>query len=229
MTAPILYSFRRCPYAMRARLALHAAGVACELRETALRDKPAELLAASPKGTVPVLVLEGGEVIEESLDIMAWALEKDDPEGWMNAPEGEVANWTKAIDGTFKHHLDRYKYPDRFEGVDAETHFAGGVAILAEMDRAISGSGHLVGGRESLADIAAFPFIRQFANAGREVFDALALPHLQAWLARHLSSARFEAIMQKHAVWKRGRGPLVFSRQSDHKAPSATSGRGDGV
>lgn len=223
MTAPhpILYSFRRCPYAMRARMALHAASVACELREVILRDKPAEMLAASPKGTVPVLVLTDTTVIDESLAIMEWALARNDPPGWTRAPSETVMFWTDRIDGAFKFHLDRYKYPGRQDGADAEAHRGAGLDILVEMDAAIAAGGHLVGGSESLADIAAFPFVRQFAHTDRDWFDQQRLANLKPWLDRHLSSDRFKQIMEKHDVWKGGEGPLVFSAQTRHKPPLA--------
>ncbi|MEO0818427.1 MAG: glutathione S-transferase [Pseudomonadota bacterium] len=216
---PILYSFRRCPYAMRARMALHAAGTECELREVVLRDKPAEMLEASPKGTVPVLVLVDGRVLDESLAIMDWALAQADPEGWTQAPADRVRRWTSEIDGPFKHHLDRYKYSNRYGGLDPEPHRAAAQEILQRADAAIAEHGHLVGVCESLADIAAFPFVRQFANTDRDWFDGLDLPALHPWLARHLSSARFAAIMEKHAQWTGGAGPLVFSSQTRHTPP----------
>jgi glutathione S-transferase len=211
MTPPILYSFRRCPYAMRARMALDAAQITCELRETVLADKPDQLLAASPKGTVPVLVLEDGTVLDESLDIMRWALAQQDPEGWCAAPPTAISDWTHQIDGPFKHHLDRYKYPNRFSGGDPEQHRTAAYGILATMDHAIASGGHLIGHRDSLADIAAFPFVRQFANTDRAWFDAQDLSSLQTWLARHLASESFKRIMQKHSTWQGGSGPLVFS------------------
>lgn len=234
MTAPhpILYSFRRCPYAMRARMALHAAGIICELREVLLRDKPAAMLEASPKGTVPVLLLENGTVLDESLAIMDWALNRNDPMGWTQAPGRAVTTWTDLIDGPFKHHLDRYKYPDRHGGADAEVQRSAGLSILKDMDAAIADGGHLVGRQESLADIAAFPFVRQFANTARDWFNAQDIPAVKAWLERHVSSVRFSEIMEKHDVWKDGSGPLVFSAQTRHKpplAPGVSLGRGDNV
>lgn len=206
---PILYSFRRCPYAMRARMALHVSGRACRLREIVLRDKPAAMLDASPKGTVPVLILDDGTVIDESRDIMIWALEQADPEGWLHPEQGSHEEMTALIDlfdTDFKHHLDRYKYASRYDGAVAETHRTAAAAQLTELDARLSGRPQLFGGQPSLADMALFPFIRQFANTDRAWFDVQPWPHLQAWLAAHLDSLRFREVMQKYAVWTPG-GP----------------------
>ncbi|WP_109261314.1 glutathione S-transferase [Hyphobacterium indicum] len=200
---PILYSFRRCPYAMRARMALKASGIACEHREILLRDKPASMLAASPKGTVPVVILPDGEVIDESLDVMRWALARNDPENWL-APGDIMFDLVAENDGPFKHHLDRYKYSNRYENADAAVHRAGGLDFLKKLDDRLTGQSQLFGDAVSLADIAIFPFVRQFANADRSWFDAQDLPHLQAWLSAHLASPLFTAIMEKHELWSDG-------------------------
>ncbi|MAZ92573.1 MAG: glutathione S-transferase [Maricaulis sp.] len=197
--APILYSFRRCPYAMRARLALHAAGIAVEHREILLRDKPQAMLDASPKGTVPVLVLPDGRVLEESLDVAHWALTQNDPEDWL-APGDEMAPLIARCDGDFKHHLDRYKSASRHDTDPAE-HFEAGSAFLAELDARLSGGGQLFGARMSLADAAIFPFVRQFAHTDREAFDGLGLSGVSRWLDDHLASPRFAAVMAKHPLW----------------------------
>ena len=205
MSRPVLYSFRRCPYAMRARLAIASAGLECRLREVVLRDKPAAMLEASPKGTVPVLVLADGAVIEESLDIMHHALERDDPEDWMQPDTGtreDMLALIEACDSDFKHHLDRYKYATRYDDADA--------AFLKRLDGQLSDRDQLFGGRISLADMAIMPFVRQFANADRNWFDAQDLPHLQRWLTGHLESARFKAVMPKIAQWQPGGEEPVF-------------------
>ena len=134
---PVLYSFRRCPYAMRARMAIAASGRCCELREVVLRDKPAELLAASPKGTVPVLVDTDGRVVDQSLDIMLWALRRNDPEGWLRPAGGTLEDMLALIaecDGDFKRDLDGYKYPEREPDGDAAAHRAKGAAFLSRLD-----------------------------------------------------------------------------------------------
>ena len=197
---PVLWSFRRCPYAMRARLALAASETQVEHREVLLRDKPAEMLAASPKGTVPVLALPDGQVIEESLDIMRFALGRHDPFGWL-APGAAMFELVAQNDGPFKQALDRYKYPNRHEGEDALDNRARGLEILTGLDARLAGSTFLCGEAMSLADAAIFPFVRQFAHTDRDWFAAQALPHLQAWLAAHLASPIFLAIMQKYPVW----------------------------
>jgi len=198
---PILYSFRRCPYAMRARLALHVSATPVEHREVLLRDKPAAMLDASPKGTVPVLVLPDGSVLEESLDIMRWALERNDPEGWLAADARGTERLVSACDGPFKHHLDRYKYATRYEGAKPDDHRAAGLEYLVSLDRILRVTPQLAGARMSLADAAIFPFVRQFANTDRDWFDAQDLSGLQTWLAGHLASERFSAIMQKQPLW----------------------------
>lgn len=182
---------------MRARLALAVSGVAVETREVKLRDKPAAMLAASPKGTVPVLVLPDGSVIDESIDIMRWALGVNDPEGWL---DGDDAELIAANDGPFKAHLDRYKYPERFvaDGVD---HRAAGVTTLERLEDRLAASAYLCGERRTLADAAVMPFVRQFAAVDRAWFEGLALPGVQRWLASWLGSELFEAVMVRREVW----------------------------
>lgn len=204
--APVLYSFRRCPYAMRARLALLASGAACEIREVRLADKPAALIAASPKATVPVLVLADGRVIDQSLDIMRWALGLNDPEGWLERADDALI---AANDGPFKHHLDRCKYPDR-HGSDPAAHRVEGAALLRALERRLAAAANLCGDAPGLADAAIMPFVRQFAAIDRAWFDALPLPGVQAWLARHLASPRFAAAMVRLRPWCAGDPPILF-------------------
>ena len=199
MAEAILYSFRRCPYAMRARMALHASGVHYEHREVVLRDKPAAMLDASPKGTVPVLVTEQGEVLEESLDIMRWALARNDPEGWLSRDDAALV---AANDGPFKHHLDRYKYHTRYDDIDPEHHREQAIDILGTLERRLAASDYLCGDRRGLSDIAIFPFVRQFANHDRERFAADPLSHVRTWLELLVTSDLFGAIMAKHPQWK---------------------------
>jgi len=197
---PILYSFRRCPYAMRARMALAVSGIDIEHREVLLRDKPPAMLHASPKGTVPVVVLPDGHVVDESLDIMRWALGQNDPEDWL-APGSAAFDLIARSDGPFKHDLDRYKYPNRYDNVDALQHRQSGSEFLAELDQKLMGQAQLFGSQISVADIAIFPFARQFANHDRDWFDAQDWPRLQAWLAAHLASPLFDTIMKKYDMW----------------------------
>lgn len=198
MTEPVLYSFRRCPYAMRARMALIASGIACEIREVKLRDKPPEMLAASPKGTVPVLVLPDGTVIDESIDIMRWALGQNDPEDWL---AGDSKGLIATNDGAFKHHLDRYKYADRHDA-DPVVHRAAGLAILRDLEARLERNAYLCGERRTLADIAIMPFVRQFAETDRGWFDAQALPRVQRWLADLRASVLFETAMVRREPWR---------------------------
>ena len=197
MTEPVLYSFRRCPYAMRARMALHISGMACEHREVRLRDKPAELIAASPKGTVPVLVGPDGAVIDESIDIMRWALRRHDPERWLDGDDGDLI---AANDGPFKHHLDRYKYAARHDS-DPLEHRSAAMALLETLNGRLATQPYLCGDRRTLTDIAIMPFVRQFAATDRDWFAAQPVPHLQSWLDGLLASPLFAAIMIKREPW----------------------------
>lgn len=215
---PVLYSFRRCPYAMRARLALAASGQHCELREVVLRAKPAELLAASPKGTVPVLVLPDGKVIDQSLDIMRWALTQHDPEHWLTPDRGSTTEMEALIqqcDGTFKTDLDRYKYPDRYENADALAHRTAGAKYLMGLDRLLQGQDYLFGARRSLADMAIAPFVRQFAHVDQAWFEAQSWPALTHWLEAFLADARFQQVMEKYAPWVSGTEGIRFPHDNE--------------
>lgn len=207
MTLPALYSFRRCPYAMRARLALAVSGVRCELREIMLSAKPPELRAASAKATVPVLVLPGGQVIDESLAIMRWSLDRHDPFAWRLRDDTDLI---ARSDGPFKHDLDRAKYPDR-HGSDAAEHRARGLTFLHELDARLAAHGQLCGAEPGLADMAIMPFVRQFAAIDAAWFAAQAVPRVQAWLAAHLASPLFTAIMLRVPPWQSGAAPVHFS------------------
>lgn len=208
MTAlPILYSFRRCPYAIRARMALWVAGVTVEVREVKLAAKPPALIAASPKATVPVLVLADGSVIDESLAIMRWALEQHDPEGWL---AGDDAALIAVNDGPFKHHLDRAKYPGRYEEDGETDHRAAALALLAPLEERLARAPQLCGPSRSLTDIALFPFIRQFAAIDPAWFADQPLPRVQAWLEGHATSDLFAAIMPKFAPWADGDPPVRY-------------------
>jgi glutathione S-transferase len=195
---------------MRARLALAVSRQAVEHREVSLKAKPPEMLSASPKGTVPVLILADGTVIDESLDIMRWALELNDPEGWL-VPGAEMDALIATNDGAFKHHLDRAKYPGRYEDVEAVDHYAAAVALIAPLEARLSGSAYLLGEQAALADYALFPFVRQFARIDAAAWAALPLPEVQRWLEQISASARFASIMEKHPLWQ---SPLAIAAQS---------------
>jgi glutathione S-transferase len=204
---PILYSFRRCPYAMRARLALAVSGAALELREVKLSAKPEAMLEASPKGTVPVLVLPDGTVIDESVDIMHWALARSDPEHWLEHTDPELI---ARCDGPFKHALDRTKYPGRHDA-DPLEHREQGLAFLLELDDRLSGTDQLCGATRGIADAAIMPFVRQFAAIDPDWFAAQPLPHLKPWLEGHLASPLFQTVMQRNAPWSPGDAPVLFA------------------
>jgi glutathione S-transferase len=209
---PVLYSFRRCPYAMRARLALLASGQRCELREVVLKNKPADMLAASPKGTVPVLVLDDGTVLAQSLDIMRWALRQSDPLQWLAPAAGTLGDMLALVadcDDGFKPQLDRYKYPQRFADAAPDAR-AQGAAFLQRLEAMLAPAGQLFGAAPALADAAVMPFVRQFAMVDAAWFGRQPWPHLQAWLAGWTASALFERAMHKHAPWQPGAPGSVF-------------------
>lgn len=203
MTLPVLYSFRRCPYAIRARLALAVAGAPCKLIEVSLRDKPAPLLQASPKGTVPVLVLNDGRVVEQSLDIMQWALSQHDPARWLHPTAGTPAQMLELVavcDSMFKQALDRYKYPNRHPGPNPHEARAVASAWLVTLDQRLAATGHLQGDHAALVDAAIFPFVRQFAAVDPSWWADQPWPQLHAWLERWLDSALFMQVMRKDAA-----------------------------
>jgi glutathione S-transferase len=211
---PILYSFRRCPYAMRARLALLASGQQCELREVVLSHKPPEMLAVSPKGTVPVLVLSDGQVIEQSLEIMQWALQQADPLHWL--PQGtahdlRVSELMARCDGPFKGDLDRYKYPNRYALPDGLQHRLQGAGFLQALEAQLAGSHFLSGPQYGLADAAIAPFVRQFAHTDPQWFAAQPWPRLQSWLQNFEDSALFQQAMVKVPPWAVGQPTIVFA------------------
>jgi glutathione S-transferase len=198
---PLLYSFRRCPYAMRARMALLQAKRGFNAVEVVLRDKPAELLRLSPKGTVPVLQLPDGRVLDESWDIMRWALESADGAGWWRrAQSADNLALLQRNDGDFKHCLDRYKYPERYP---AEAHPRDALraqavaALLVPLEGRLQDAPYLGGDQPCATDLAIFPFVRQFAAVEPHWFEGQPLPALQAWLAAWLGSSLFAACMAK--------------------------------
>lgn len=208
MTRPILYSFRRCPYAMRARLAVASAGIEMELREVLLRDKAPAFLAASPSATVPCMD-NGGAILDESRDIMIWALMQNDPEGWLDMPdEGHAIIDT--IEGPFKTALDRYKYSTRYADTDKRGERAKASAHLWVLNDRLADRPYLFGDKPTLADMATLPFVRQFANTDKAWFDTQDWPHLARWVNDFIDSERFKAIMTKYPVWKAGDDVTLF-------------------
>lgn len=207
---PILYSFRRCPYAMRARMSIASSGTQTRLREILLKDKPEEMLVASPKGTVPVLV-DGEEIVDESLDVMNWALKQNDPEDWLSRKDDALIGEN---DGAFKHHLDRYKYSTRYEDADAETHRAAGFEFLQKLEARLADSAYLHGDKRGFSDIAIFPFVRQFRIADKDWFDAASIPNVKRWLKTLMESDLFKSVMEKYPLWKETGEEFGFPPQS---------------
>jgi glutathione S-transferase len=191
---------------MRARMALLVSGTVCEIREVKLSTKPAEMIAASPKATVPVLALPDGHVIDESLDIMRWALHQHDPDHWLSREDKALI---EANDGPFKHHLDRYKYPERHAS-DPIEHRAAGMTILTALENRLSSHACLCGEAMGITDAAIMPFVRQFANTDRTWFNAQPLPKLQAWLDRLVASPLFDQAMIRMVPWRPDDAPVLF-------------------
>jgi glutathione S-transferase len=209
---PVLYSFRRCPYAMRARLALGISGMHVELREVVLRNKPAHMVELSPKATVPVLWLPDGRVIDESLDIMLWSLAVSDPADWL-PPEDQRPQALALVarnDGEFKHHLDRYKYPHRYENAVAEQHRQAAGGVLSDLDAMLAKDSYLSGSRWGLVDAAILPFIRQFANTDKAWFETAPYPRLRSWLEQGLLLDVFVSMMKKYLPWQSGEPGVLF-------------------
>ena len=202
---PILYSFRRCPYAIRTRMALKYAGVQVELREILLRDKPLPMLTVSSKGTVPVLVLPDGAVLDESYDVMRWALAHHDPDHWWDSTRAsEIDTLIEQNDISFKAHLDHYKYADRHPEYSMEYYRSQAENFLEALESRLIAARFLLGESISFADVAIFPFIRQFASVDKAWFEPAPYPHLQNWLAHFLSSELFLSVMEKYPVWHEG-------------------------
>ena len=191
---------------MRARMALKYADIAVEIREIELRNKPAHMLKVSPKATVPVLVLRDekvsdGKVIEQSLDIMLWALQQQDIDGWLNADSALTQQLIAENDSSFKQALDKYKYAIRFPEQSAQIYRAQGEVFLQKLENLLNQSPYLLGNQISLADIAIFPFIRQFSGVDAVWFENAPYPQLKAWLKALIESELFISIMQKQPAY----------------------------
>lgn len=196
-----LYSFRRCPYAMRARLAIAYSLQSVQLREIILKEKPPAMLLLSPKATVPVLQTSDGEVLDESLDIMAWAISQNDPDNWLAGNLHEMLALIDENDFEFKYWLDRYKYADRFPENTENYYRAQCEDFLTQLEQRLSISRYLFSAQISLADIAIFPFIRQFASVDNQWFQQSPYPQLQKWLSELINSQLFLSIMKKYPTW----------------------------
>nr|WP_263398677.1 glutathione S-transferase [Pseudomonas profundi] len=215
MSLPRLYSFRRCPYAMRARLGLLFAELQVELREVVLKNKPPQMRAISPKGTVPVLEgVEDGNaerlVIEESREILEWALRQNDPQGLLNVDLASANSLIDQNDNGFKYWLDRYKYADRHPELTQSEYRQRGEVFLQVLEQLLAKNKYLLGGKISIADIGIMPFVRQFAHVDQEVFYNLPYPHLQQWLRDWLEHPVFQRVMIKFQPWQKGNEIVVF-------------------
>ena len=199
---PILYSFRRCPYAIRARMAIAYASINLEVREVSLANKPPEMTHISPKGTVPVLQLDN-RIIDESIEVMAWALEQSDPDNWLALDlEQQQQTLIEENDNSFKAWLDKYKYWDRFPEQSQEAYRGQAEEFISKLDKNLTEHHYLLGNKICVADMAIFPFIRQFAFVDKDWFDQTNYLGLQRWLGEILDSPLFTQVMKKHSVWQ---------------------------
>ena len=206
---PILYSYRRCPYAMRSRMALIDAGIQFELREISLRNKPSSMLSLSPKGTVPVLLLPDGKVLEQSLDIMLWAYQLNPVPHrvlWnkeSNSVDETMVSWFKLNDDVFKKLLDIYKYPERYPFQSYEDTLKKALdQYFGPIEKALTDSPYILGDDLSMVDIALFPFVRQFMRTNEEKFMALNLQSINRWIKIFQNSEIFNLSMVKYSTWQ---------------------------
>lgn len=197
MLLPILYSFRRCPYAIRARLAIAISGVSVAISEVDLKAKPERLLILSPKATVPVLALPDGSVIDESLDIMLWALKQHDPDGMLDSFCDDARALIARNDGQFKQALDRYKYPEHYPEFSIQHYRMQAEIFLRELNTRLNANTYLFNDKAGVADLALLPFIRQFARVDKAWFEASPYASLRKWLGTWEASDVFLQVMQK--------------------------------
>ena len=208
---PILYSFRRCPYAIRARMAIAVSEQLVEHREVDLKEKPVELTQISPKSTVPVLQLNEKDIIEESLEIMHWALKINDPDYWLTKSDSQHSEKLITLnDNDFKQHLDRYKYADRYPESSVEYYRVKASEFPSHLNELLHKNPFILSSDPSLVDIAIFPFIRQFAFVDKNWFDAQEWDNLKKWLNYFLDNDLFKSVMKKHKPWKTGDDLVVF-------------------
>ena len=208
---PILYTFRRCPYAMRARFAIRSSRIIVEVREVKLQEKPFDFLKSSPKGTVPVLITNSGEVLEESMDIVNWALNINDPHKWLAKGKLENHAISKLLDdleNKFKPNLDKYKYPNRFSGVDQCLYRDKNLCFLEKLNTYLKDNISLNCEHLTLLDYVIFPFVRQFRNVDQEWFNKLNLIFLNKWINQIIDSEDFSSIMKKFKKWEPNDFPI---------------------
>jgi len=214
MTLPVLYSLRNCPFAMRARLAIYKAKQAVELRDVVLKNKPSEMLAASAKGTVPTLVLPSLKVIDESLDIMLWVLAENDPDNLLHSErtDNEMMKLIHQYDQGFKTALEAYKCAKRYHETNLLECRQACEVFIEDLERRLSNHAYIIDEKESLADIALLPFIRQFARVERQWYVNSSYHYVKKWLNRYLHSAVFTKVMAKNPLWSVGSEPVIFGR-----------------
>lgn len=222
MTLPTLYSFRRCPYAMRARLGIYLSGTQVSLREIVLKHKPETMLQASPKGTVPVLILQDDKVIDESLDIMLWALKHNDPDNLLLEGEPHKQEIAKVLiqanDNEFKPWLDKYKYADRHPEQREENYREQGEQFIAQLEELLTKNEQLLGVKPCIADFAIYPFVRQFAHVNKAWFKGSPYLNVQRWLSGHLTSTTFSHIMNKYPTWLESEEEFLFGKETKQKS-----------
>ena len=210
---PVLYSFRRCPYAMRARLAIKYSGIEVELREIDLNNIPKALSDISSDETVPLIVFPDGKTIDESWDIVKWAVTSNDPDGWLGSDVSLLQDAEMLVetnDYSFKQDLDHYKYADRYPEYPMQHYRSEGEEFLIELEDRLSDNRYLSADSLSLSDIAVLPFIRQFALVDKAWFDSTPYTRVQAWLNTFLESELFESVMNKYPLWVEGDEPVLF-------------------
>tara|TARA_B100000949_G_C14277161_1_gene450051 strand:+ start:784 stop:1422 length:639 start_codon:yes stop_codon:yes gene_type:complete len=210
MTLPILYSFRRCPYAMRARMVLLHSKIQCEIREIKLSNKPKEMLTISPKGTVPVLILENGDILDESLDVMLWAIEQGNLRNLFNSGKKEILDLIKINDGEFKDAIDRYKYSSLYPEKPMIEYRKMGELFLEKIESYLEKNKFIFGKNISLADLAIFPFIRQFCRVDIDWFNSSLFKKIKEWTLFFEGSENFIDIMRKIKPWTTGDKPTLF-------------------
>ena len=211
MNLPCLYSFRRCPYAMRARMALLYSAIRVELREVKLSAMPAELLNISSKATVPVMRINDGTVFSESLDIMYWALSISDPQQWL-MEDVESQELIRQNDVEFKPLLDNYKYAERFSQNSQLEHRNLAEKFVASLESRLSGNTWLFDDRLTISDVAIMPFIRQFAGVEPQWFAQCKYDGVRRWLNQQIASELFQSVMHKYVFWQSGDEPVFFGR-----------------
>lgn len=210
MNHPILYSYRRCPYAMRARIGLFLCGIQAEQREIVFWDKPEPMVSASPKATVPVLILPDGTVVDESRDILFWAVAETHNKQQLATEHclDDINQWIDCNDNEFKDCLDKYKYADRFPEFSQSEYRHQAMPFLEKIELALAKNEYLVSDAITLADIAIFPFIRQFANVDKNWWQQAPYANLKSWLEKHLQADYFVSVMKNRPVWQAGHHPL---------------------